>query len=123
MVLFENYKFLDLYAFAADENGYKQYTANVTSTIQKLNSMLNAITDLRREAIKECNEAQKFDMVDSMTQAYDRLPEEDKKKVCGSMMGKKEFFSDAYGIMMDVFGNVLEKEKEKDAVGVIRVQE
>ena len=110
-VLFENYKLFDLYALIKDETGYQQHTTDLTNTAKKLISMLNAVTDLRKEAIKECNEAQKLDIVDCMSQCFDKLSEADKKKVCGAMMGKKEFFSDAYGMMMDVFGNVLEKKE------------
>lgn len=111
IVLFENYKLLELYALITDEIEYQQHTADLTNTAKKLISMLNAVTDLRKEVIKECNEARQFDIADDMCQSFDKLPEADKKRVCGAMMGKKEFFTDDYGIMMDVLGNVLEKKE------------
>lgn len=118
MVLFENYKLFDLYALIKDENGYQNLTADLANTARKLISMLNAVTDLRKEAIKKCNEVQKFDIADYMSQCFEKLPESDRKRVCGSMMGKKEFFSDAYWIMVNVFKNAAKSEKENgDIVG------
>ena len=112
-MLLTQYKLYDLYSVL--RSGCKEYDKFLTSIINSATEHLKlfgALIDLYVEVCKE----QKIDIADSMGQTYDRLPKEYKKKVCGAMMGKKEFFSDAYGMMMDVFGNVLEKGKE-DGIG------
>lgn len=112
-ILLSQYKLFDLYTLL--EKDIKEYDRYLTGIINSANEYLKlfgALVDLYMGVCKEQN----TDVLDSMSQAYDRLPEEDKKRVCGSMMGKKKFFSDAYGMMMDVFGNVLEKEKESGNV-------
>lgn len=114
-ILLSQYKLFDLYTLLEkDIKEYDRYLASIINSANEYTKLFGALVDLYMGVCKEQN----ANVSDSMTQAYDRLPEEDKKKVCGSMMGKKEFFSDAYGIMMDVFGSVLEKEKESgNAVG------
>ena len=114
-ILLSQYKLFDLYTLLEkDIKEYDRYLASIINSANEYTKLFGALVDLYMGVCK----GQNANVSDSMTQAYDRLPEEDKKKVCGSMMGKKEFFSDAYGIMMDVFGSVLEKEKESgNAVG------
>ena len=96
-----------------DIKEYDQYLTSIINSANGYLKLFGALVDLYIEVCKE----QKIDISDSMSEAYDRLPEEDKKKVCGAMMGKKEFFSDAYGMMMSVFENIVEKGKEKDVGG------
>lgn len=52
---------------------------------------------------------QRFDVLDSMGKTYDSLPEIDKKIFCENMLQKKEFFVDAYKMMMDSFESAVEK--------------
>lgn len=114
------YKLFDLYTLLEkDIKEYDQYLTSIINSANEYMKLFGALVDLYMGVCKEQN----ANVSDSMTQAYDRLSEEDKKKVCGAMMGKKEFFSDAYGIMMDAFGSVLEKGSGNAVGGVIRVQE
>ncbi len=46
-----------------------------------------------------------------MSQVYDKLPEADQKKFCVDMLQKKEFFQDAYKVMMDSFESAVEVKK------------
>lgn len=114
-ILLSQYKLFDLYTLLGkDIKEYDKYLTGIINSANEYLKLFGALVDLYMGVCKEQN----TDVLDSMGQAYDRLPEEDKKRVCGAMMGNKEFFSDAYGIMMDAFGSVLEKEKESgNAVG------
>lgn len=115
-ILLAQYKLLDLYSLFKDGKEFDKYLAGLINSAAEYLKLGSALMALYKEAVKEYDEAQKFDIADYMSQCFDKLPEADRKRVCGAMMGKKEFFSDAYGIMMDVFGNVLEK-KEGNIVG------
>lgn len=110
-IILAQYKLFDLYSLFKDGKEFDRYLAGLINSATEYLKLSSALIALYKEAIKECNEAREFDIVDYMSQCFDKLPESDKKRVCGAMMGKKEFFSDAYRIMMDVFGNVLEKKE------------
>ena len=96
-----------------DIKEYDQYLASIINSADKYLKLFGALVDLYIGVHKD----QQSDISASISQAYDRLSEEDKKKVCGAMMGKKEFFSDAYSLIMSVFGNVSEREKENRVIG------
>ena len=108
IALLENYKLPDMYYIIRDENEYMKHVKELSNTIQKLSDMLNAIINLRREAIKDCKASQEYDVVESTCHIFDKMSGEDKKKFCGVMLDKKEFFTETYGLMMVAFESELE---------------
>lgn len=70
-----------------------------------------ALSALHTEAFIQSMGKQRFDVLDSMGKAYDNLPDVDKKIFCENMLQKKEFFVDAYKMMMDSFESAMEVEK------------
>lgn len=75
-----------------------------------------ALSALHTEAFIQSMGKQRFDVLDSMGKTYDSLPEIDKKIFCENMLQKKEFFVDAYKMMMDSFESAVEVENsDKEA--------
>ena len=56
------------------------------------------------------------------TKAYDKLSEADQKRFCQEMLGKKEFFQDAYKVMMDSFEKAVEMQKDDVVSGKMKEQ-
>ena len=112
-ILLSQYNFYDLRTLLEkDIVEYDRYLTSIINSAEKYFKLFGALVDLYIGVRKE----QESDIMASMSQAYDRLSEEDKKKVCGAMMGKKEFFSDAYKNMMDVFQKAMKSEKENNNI-------
>lgn len=69
---------------------------------------VGALAALRKEAVKDSEKSKGFDIWETMVQVYDNLPEEYKKVFCRNLLNRKEFFEDAYKVMMDNFQNAVE---------------
>lgn len=112
-VLLSQYNFYDLRTLLEEDIvEYDRYLTSIINSAEKYFKLFSALVDLYIGVRKE----QESDIMASISQAYDRLSEEDKKKVCVVMMGKKEFFSDAYKNMMDGFQNAMKSEKENNNI-------
>lgn len=120
-ILLSQYKLFDLYTLLGkDIKEYDQYLTGIINSANEYLKLFGALVDLYMGVCKE----QSANASDSMAQAYDRLPEEDKKRVCGVFLGKREFFENAYKVMMGVFEGMLETQKEKneDRIGSDKMQ-
>lgn len=107
-----NYKLIELYDIFANNEGYEEYINNLFNVSNEYMKRAIALSALHTEAFMQSRKKDgKFDPAVEMCKMFDCMSQADQKRFCKGMMGKKEFFSDAYGIMMDVFKNVLEKKE------------
>lgn len=110
-IILNNYKISELYAILADDESYEKYINDLFAVSSEYTSRAVALSSLHTEAFLQSMGKQRFDVLDSMGKTYDSLPEIDKKIFCENMLQKKEFFVDAYKMMMDSFESAVEVEK------------
>ena len=109
VIILENYKIAELYSIFADNEGYRQYLNNLFAVSREYSNRVFALTALHTAAFLESMKKQEeTNTVEIMSQVYDSLAEEDKKKFCENMFEKKDFFQDAHTMMMDSFKNAVE---------------
>lgn len=116
-ILLSTYKLTELYSICANNEGYRQYIRDLFNYANETINKAGALISLHTEAFKQSlGKPEETNMVDSMGKVYDRLPEEDRKKFCEEILQKKEFFQDAYKVMMGVFENAVKSNEttEKD---------
>ncbi len=105
-----NYKLPELYSILADDKNYKKFIDDLFAVSNEYTNRAIALSALHTEAfLQGMKKKEKFDVVESMCQVYDKLPEADQKKFCEDMLQKKGFFEDAYKTMMDNFENAVAK--------------
>ncbi len=97
-----NYKLPELYSILADDKNYKKYIDDLFAVSNEYTNRAIALSVLHTEAfMQSMKKKEEFDVVESMCQVYDKLPEADQKKFCEDMFQKKGFFQDAYKAMMN----------------------
>lgn len=117
-----SYKLTELYRIFADNSTYGKHIDDLFTVAKSYSDLADALMSLHMEALKQgMKEPEESSVVESMGKIYDRLPEEEQEKFCGEMLQKKEFFGNAYKIMMDSFENAIKGAKsdgmtEKDTV-------
>ena len=108
-IIISNYKLTELYSILADNEGYKQYIRDLFTCANDIINKAGALISLHTEAfLQSMKKPEEVNAVDSMDKAYDQLSEADQKQFCKDMLGKKEFFQDAYKVMMDCFEKAVE---------------
>lgn len=110
-MILTNYKLPELYSILVDDENYKNYIDEIFAVSDEYMKRAIALSALHTEAFIQSMGKQRFDVLDSMGKAYDNLPDVDKKIFCENMLQKKEFFVDAYKMMMDSFESAMEVEK------------
>jgi len=112
-IIISNYKLTELYGILADNERYKQYIRDLFTCANEIINKAGALISLHTEAFKQSMmKPEEVNAVDSMGKAYDKLSEADQKQFCKDMLGKKEFFQDAYKVMMDSFEKAVEVQKD-----------
>ncbi len=107
-----NYKLPELYNILANNEGYEKYINDLFAVSNEYSNRAIALSALHTEAfLQSMKKKGEFDVVESMSQVYDKLPEADQKKFCEDMLQKKGFFQDAYKVMMDSFESAVEVKK------------
>ena len=101
-IILNHYKITELYSILADDESYKKYIDDLFAVSDGYMKRAIALSVLHTEAFLQ-----------SMGKAYDNLPDIDKKIFCENMLQKKEFFQDAYKMMMNSFQNAKEIKKGK----------
>lgn len=110
-IIISNYKLTELYSILADDEGYRQYIRDLFTYANDIINKAGALISLHTEAFKQSmKKPEEVNAVDSMGKTYDQLSEADQKKFCRDMLQKKEFFVDAYKMMMESFQNAVEAE-------------
>ena len=112
-IILNHYKITELYSILADDESYKKYIDDLFAVSDGYMKRAIALSVLHTEAFLQSMGKQRFDVLDSMGKAYDNLPDIDKKIFCENMLQKKEFFQDAYKMMMNSFQNAKEIKKGK----------
>ena len=122
-IIISNYKLTELYGILADNEGYKQYIRDLFTCANEIINKAGALISLHTEAFKQSMmKPEEVNAVDSMGKAYDKLSEADQKRFCQEMLGKKEFFQDAYKVMMDSFEKAVEMQKDDVVSGKMKEQ-
>lgn len=76
-----------------------------------------ALSSLHTEAfLQSMKKQEEFDPASTMCQMFDCMSEEDQKRFCENMLQKKEFFVDAYKMMMDSFESAVGEGIENEEV-------
>lgn len=109
VIILSNFKLTELYSILADDESYKKYIDDLFAVSDEYMKRAVALSALHTEAFIQSMGKQRFDVLDSMGKAYDNLLDIDKKIFCESMLQKKEFFVDAYKMMMDILESAVEK--------------
>lgn len=111
-IILNNYKITELYSILADDENYKKYTDDLFSASREYIGRAVALSALHTEAfLQSMKKKEEFDPAIAMCQMFDCMSEKDQKRFCESMLQKKEFFVDAYKMMMDSFESAVEVEK------------
>lgn len=121
-IILTTYKITELYSILANHEEYEKYIASLINTATTYVNTVGALIDLRKEAVKESKANSESKLLDAINQAYDSSTKEGKETFCQEMLGKKDFFENAYRMIMDCFENAL-KEKGDVADGVVDVAE
>lgn len=122
-IIISNYKLTELYSILADNEGYKQYICDLFTCANEIINKAGALISLHTEAFKQSmKKKEEFDPATTMCQMFDSLSEADQKQFCEDMLGKKEFFQDAYKVMMDSFEKAVEIQKDDVVSGEMKEQ-
>ncbi len=116
-IILSNFKLTELYSIFVDDKNYKKYIDDLFAVSDEYMKRAIALSALHTEAfLQSMKKKEEFDVVESMSQVYDKLSETDQKKFCEGMLQKKEFFVDAYKVMMDSFESAVEVKKRGEVV-------
>ncbi len=118
-IILSTYKLTDLGSILTDRKNYEKHITGLLQSATAYINTVGALTALRKEAIKDSKKSKKFDIWEIMIQVYDNLPEEYKKVFCMNLLDRKEFFEDAYKVMMDSFQNAVEMAGDNVGSGVV----
>lgn len=121
-IILTTYKITDLYSILANHKEYEKYIASLINTATTYVNTVGALIALRKEAVKRSKTNAEVNLLDTLNQAYDKSTKECKETFCQEMLGKKDFFENAYRMIMGCFENALE-EKEDVANEVIGAAE
>lgn len=105
------YKLPDLHSLFVNNTEYQKYLKKLIDNATIYINTFGALIALHKEALEESKRTQEFDILDTMNEVYDILPEDKKIEFCENMLSKKEFFIDAYKRMMDTFESAMETQK------------
>ncbi len=111
MNILANYKFIELYDILSSKETYEKYINDLFAVSHEYTNRAIALMSLHTKVVLQSMGKQSFDILDSMGQVYDSLPDIDKKIFCENMLQKKGFFQDVYKMMMNSFENAVEVEK------------
>lgn len=112
-IIISNYKLTELYSILADDKSYDKYINDLFALTNEYIKRAGALSALHTEAfLQSMKKPEEVNAVDSMGKAYDQLSETDQKQFCKDMLGKKEFFQDAYKVMMDSFEKAVKMQKD-----------
>ncbi|MCI8557428.1 MAG: hypothetical protein HFI19_06625 [Lachnospiraceae bacterium] len=112
------YKLPDLYLLFENNTEYQKYLKELIDNATIYINTFGALIALHKEALEESKRTQEFDILDTMNEVYDSLPEDKKIEFCENMLSKKEFFVDAYKRMMDTFESAIDTQKCEVVEGV-----
>ena len=102
------YKLGNLYSIIGDDKQFNEYIATLEKYVNTYRDASIALMELHKEICK----GQEFDLLNTMTQAYDNMSEKDQREFRGKMLNKKNFFTAAYEIMMGIFKNGVKTPKK-----------
>lgn len=116
-IILNNYKITELYSILADNESYKKYIDDLFVVAREYTSRAVALSSLHTEAfLQSMKKQEEFDPASTMCQMFDCMSEEDQKRFCENMLQKKEFFVDAYKMMMDSFESAVGEGIENEEV-------
>jgi len=119
-VVLTNYKLPELYSILANNEEYEKYINDLFAVSNEYANRAIALSALHTEAfLQSMKKQEEFNVVESMSQVYDKLSEADQKKFCEDMLQKKGFFQDAYKVMMDSFESAVEVKGDDRASGEV----
>lgn len=122
-IIISNYKLTELYSILADDKSYNNYINDLFALTNEYIKRTGALSALHTEAfLQSMKKPEEVNAVDSMGKAYDQLSEADQKQFCKDMLGKKEFFQDAYKVMMESFEKAVEMQKDDVVSGKMKEQ-
>lgn len=122
-IIISNYKLTELYGICENKETYEKYIRDLFTCANDIINKAGALISLHTEAFKQSMmKPEEINAVDSMGKAYDQLSEADQKQFCKDMLGKKEFFQDAYKMMMDSFEKAVEIQKDDVMSGKMKEQ-
>lgn len=105
-LILANYKFIELCDLFADNERYAKYIKDIYAVSNEYINRAIALSALHTEAfLQSMKKEEVLDPADTMCQMFDCILEEDQKRFCEGMFQKKEFFENAYKLMMDSFEN------------------
>lgn len=115
-IILNNYKISELYNILSNNESYEKYIDDLFAVSHEYTSRAVALSSLHTEAFLQSMGKQRFDVLNSIEQAYESLPDIDKKIFCENMLRKKGFFEDACKMMMDSFESAVEVQKGEGVV-------
>ena len=106
-IILSTYRVKDLSSILIDRKNYEKYITDLLQSATTYINTVGALADLRKEAVKDSEKSKEFDIWETMIQVYDNLPVEYKKVFCMKLLDRREFFEDAYKMMMNSFENAV----------------
>lgn len=95
-----------------DSKKYEQYIISLITTTTTYINTVGALTALRKEAIKDSEKGKEVDLLSTMNQVYDCLPEEFKKQFCRDMLTKEDFLAESVRTIQGYFEKAVEVQKD-----------
>lgn len=117
-IILSTYKLTDLGSILIDRKNYEKYITDLLQSATTYINTVGALTALRKKAVKDSEKSKEIDVWETMIQVYDSLPEEYKKVFCMNLLDRREFFEDAYKMMMDSFQSAVEVQSDDVGSGV-----
>lgn len=118
-IILSTYRVKDLSSILIDRKNYEKYITDLLQSATTYINTVGALADLRKEAVKDSEKSKEFDIWETMIQVYDNLPVEYKKVFCMKLLDRREFFEDAYKMMMNIFENAVEMQGDDKGSGVV----
>ena len=118
-IILSAYKFTELYDIFANNESYEKYINDLFAVSHEYTNRAIALSALHTEAfLQSMREKEVFDPAYTMCQLFDCMSEADQKRFCNGMLQKKEFFEDAYKVMMNTFQSAVEVKGDDVGSGV-----
>ena len=112
-IILSTYKILEIYDIFANNEEYEKYISNLSAIAHEYTNRALALRLLHTAAVLQSRK-QESNVVESMSQAYDSLLEEDKKKFCEELLQKKDFFADVYEMFIKYFDVAVNAQNENN---------